>query len=164
MAKLTDKQQLFVAFYCETWNATEAARRAGYPERSAYAVGAENLRKPQIRALVDEYKAAIMPAGEVISRLAEHARGTMEDFIDVDREQLDLGKARTAGKLHLIKKFTRTETKYGTNVSVELYDAQAALVHLGKHHGLFTDKVEHSGPDGGDIPVKILRGVSMDEL
>lgn len=51
--KLTEKQKRFVDFYIETGNATEAARKAGYASKAAYATGAENLRKPQIKAAID---------------------------------------------------------------------------------------------------------------
>lgn len=50
---LTEKQKRFVDFYIETGNATEAARKAGYASKAAYAMGAENLRKPQIKAAID---------------------------------------------------------------------------------------------------------------
>lgn len=50
---LTEKQKRFVDFYIETGNATEAARKAGYALKAAYATGAENLRKPQIKAAID---------------------------------------------------------------------------------------------------------------
>lgn len=50
---LTEKQKRFVDFYIETGNATEAARKAGYASKAAYATGAENLRKPQIKAAID---------------------------------------------------------------------------------------------------------------
>lgn len=48
---------------------------------------------------------------------------------------IDLHKAAKAGKLHLVKKI-----KDGRDgLSIELYDAQAALQLLGKHHKLFGD-------------------------
>lgn len=50
---LTEKQKRFIDFYIETGNATEAARKAGYASKAAYATGAENLRKPQIKAAID---------------------------------------------------------------------------------------------------------------
>jgi phage terminase small subunit len=152
---LTNKQQVFVEAYLgdARWNATEAARIAGYAEPGQQ--GYRLLKNVQIAEAV---KAAIaeraMSADEVLLRLAEHARGSMADFLDVAGEGLDLTKAEAAGKLHLVKKFTRTETLHGGSVGVELYDAQAALALLGKHHGLFTEKVEHSGPGGGPIPVR----------
>jgi phage terminase small subunit len=52
--KLTPKQEVFVAEVLAGASATEAARRAGYSPHTAYAIGAENLRKPQIRAVLEE--------------------------------------------------------------------------------------------------------------
>ena len=49
---LTPKQQRFVAEYQIDANATQAAIRAGYSERTAYAIGHENLNKPEIIAAI----------------------------------------------------------------------------------------------------------------
>lgn len=48
-AKLTLKQQKFCDFYLETGNATEAARLAGYSEKTANRIATENLSKPVIK-------------------------------------------------------------------------------------------------------------------
>lgn len=52
--KLTPKQQAFCDYYLETGNATESAKRAGYSEKTAHAIGDENLRKPEIQAYIQE--------------------------------------------------------------------------------------------------------------
>lgn len=49
---LTAKQELFCHEYLVDLNATGAARRAGYSEDSAHAIGWENLRKPEIQARI----------------------------------------------------------------------------------------------------------------
>ena len=49
MSKLTDKQKIFCKEYIIDFNATRAAEAAGYSKKTAYASGAENLRKPQIQ-------------------------------------------------------------------------------------------------------------------
>jgi phage terminase small subunit len=49
---LTDKQKRFVAEYLLDLNATQAATRAGYSEKTAVAVGFENPRKPEIAAAI----------------------------------------------------------------------------------------------------------------
>lgn len=36
---------------------------------------------------------------------------------------------------------------------IKLWDKRAALVDIGKHLGMFTEKVEHSGPEGGPIQI-----------
>lgn len=51
--KLTEKQRRFVDYYVETGNKTEAAKRAGYSEKTAASIGDENLRKPVIKAAID---------------------------------------------------------------------------------------------------------------
>lgn len=47
--KLTDKQTLFISEYLISFNATQAAIKAGYSEKTACSMGAENLRKPHIK-------------------------------------------------------------------------------------------------------------------
>ena len=51
--KLTTKQQLFVDEYIIDYNATQAALRAGYSERTARSIGQENLTKPDIENAID---------------------------------------------------------------------------------------------------------------
>ncbi len=56
--------------------------------------------------------------------------------------------------LHLIKKIRlkrRRSLKAGQEweqetIEIELHDAQAALIQIGRHHRLFTDRVEKFGP------------------
>ena len=49
---LTDKEKVFVCEYLIHHNATLAAKKAGYSERSAAEIGWENLRKPHVAAAV----------------------------------------------------------------------------------------------------------------
>lgn len=51
--KLTDKQAAFCREYLIDLNATQAAIRAGYSEKTAYSTGHENLRKPEIQEEID---------------------------------------------------------------------------------------------------------------
>lgn len=46
---LTDKQEKFCLEYIVDFNATQAAIRAGYSKKTAYSVGSENLRKPEVQ-------------------------------------------------------------------------------------------------------------------
>ncbi len=55
---LTAKQQLFIEEYLVDLNATQAAIRSGYSEKTAYSVGHENLKKPEIAAALQEAKEA----------------------------------------------------------------------------------------------------------
>lgn len=149
---MNNRQAVFVEEYLTCWNAAEAARRAGYSEKTARAIGAENLTKPDVQAAIvarlSELKAT---ADEVMARLTAHSRASMEDFIDVAAQSLDLEKAEKRGKLHLIKKFRATTTTVskptGEDVQthyteIELHDAQAATVQLARILGLSINRVE----------------------
>jgi phage terminase small subunit len=54
MAGLRPKQERFVAEYLVDLNATQAAIRAGYSEKTAGATGHENLKKPEIAKAIEE--------------------------------------------------------------------------------------------------------------
>ena len=136
---LSSKQQVWLEAYLETWNATEAARRAGYAQPRVS--GAENLAKPDI---AEEIKTRIaekaMGADEALVRLAEQARAEYSAYI-LENGSVDLAGMKADGKMHLIKGIK--PTKFGREVI--FHDAQTALVHIGRHHKLFVDKVDVSG-------------------
>lgn len=54
MNELTDKQRRFCEEYVIDWNATRAATAAGYSEKTARTIGAENLTKPNIQEYIEE--------------------------------------------------------------------------------------------------------------
>lgn len=154
---LTDKQRRFVEEYTVDFNATQAAIRAGYSEDTAYSIGSENLKKPEIdRAIRSRLNELAMSADEALKRLADWARGDVGDLIELRGDEghwvLDLEKARERGKLHLIK-----EISYDANgqPKVKLYDAKDAVKQIARAHGVFVDKIEHSGPEGGPIEVDV---------
>jgi len=54
MAKLTAKQEMFCKEYLIDLNATQAAIRAGYSEKTANVIGPENLAKPCISEIIQK--------------------------------------------------------------------------------------------------------------
>jgi phage terminase small subunit len=50
---MTNMQLRFIEEYLKCLNGTEAARRAGYSPRTAHQIAYENLRKPEIRTIID---------------------------------------------------------------------------------------------------------------
>lgn len=132
---LTPKQEAFVNEYLISWNATQAAIKAGYSEKTARAIGAENLTKPDIKEIIRiRVQEMTMSADEALIRLSDQARGDMSDFTAIKNgiPFVDLEKAATNGKMHLLKSFTVTDK----SVKIELYDAQAAIVHILKEQHL----------------------------
>lgn len=156
LALLLPKQRAFVVAYLDCLNSSEAARRAGYPARSARQVGHENRTKPDIRAAIDAGMGERgMPREEVLDRLRSHAAGDMRDFLKTDTDGDVFWIELTADKpLHLIKKLKITKSTLGdgdsaliveTKVEIELYDAKAALDTLAKHHRLLGDQSAGGG-------------------
>lgn len=166
--ELTAKQRAFIEAYIACLNASEAARIAGYSHASAYAIGHENLRKPEIMdEIIRKLKGFIMPSEEVLARLSEQARANMATFLD-SRGNLDLSSEDAQNKMHLVKKYKVHEWTTGSGereaqhktVEIELHDAQSALGLMGKYHKLLTDKVELSGKDGAPLPITIVEIVT----
>jgi len=156
---LRKKQQAFVDEYLKCWNAAEAARRAGYSERTARQQGSRLLTNVDIQAAIQERLDELaMGADEVLVRLAEQARAEYAQYIVVKDglPAFDFDACVRDGKQHLIKKI-----KYDKdgNPEVEFYDAQTALVQIARHHALFTDKAEHSGAVDVAIPLAMVEVV-----
>lgn len=159
---LTNRQRAFIEHYLTTWNATQAARQAGYSVRTANEQGARLLANVSVRAAIAQRLEELkLGADEVLVRLSEQARSVQAEYIR-DNGTVDLKRMRADGKAHLIK---GTKWDQAGHLVVEFHDAQAALVHLGKHHKLFVDRLEHSGEGGKAIKVEYVndwRGTAAD--
>ena len=97
--KLTEKQRRFVDYFIETGNKTEAARKAGYSSKRAAEIGAENYRKPHIKAAIDERLAKmdvkrIAGAEEVMQFFTSVMRGEIKEEV-VTTEGTGEGRSRT---------------------------------------------------------------------
>jgi phage terminase small subunit len=130
--KLTDKQEIFVREYLVDLNATQAALRAGYSKQTAKQIGYENLTKPYILARIDELKSEraeklSVDAEWVLKRLMQISDRCMqnEPVLEFDYESKSL-----------IETGEYQFDSSGANKATEL---------IGKHLGMFKDKVEHSG-------------------
>jgi hypothetical protein len=106
------------------------------------------------------WRAKIMGSTEVLGRLSDMARATVLPFIRISEDGavfFDFSDPDAKNYFHLIKKVKTKRTRRLTGrgddveqwedewVEVELHDAQAALVNMGRHHKLFTDQQEVSG-------------------
>lgn len=169
MAKLTPKQKAFVEEYLIDLNATQAAIRAGYSKKTAYRTGADNLIKPQIqseiqKAMKEREKRTEITQDKVIKELAAIAFANGVDFAQVVEEPLIINGSYVMNpdtgelKKHEVVKIVPTdklpeekqkaisgikETKFG--IEVATCDKVRALELLGKHLGMFKEKIEVSG-------------------
>lgn len=143
---LSNKQQVFVNAYLRTFNATKAAKEAGYSEDTAYSQGARLLKHVEIaNAIRARMEADAMSTSEVLYHLAQIARGDFDDIAD-SNGTLDMTEARRVGKTNLIKRVKNkaivTEQSDISETEVEMYDRLRALELIGKYLKLWTDKVE----------------------
>ena len=97
---LTPKQKAFADYYIECGNSTEAARKAGYSEKTSRSIGAENLTKPDISAYIAERmqaqnEARVASADEVLAFFSSVMRGEVKDQFGLDAalsDRLNAGK------------------------------------------------------------------------
>lgn len=146
--KLTEKQERFIDYYIELGNATEAARRAGYSEKTAKQIGSENLTKldffikERLKELED---ARIAKAEEVLKYLTSVMRGEeTEEVVVVEGAGDGMSEARIVSRQVSAKERIR---------AAEL---------LGKRYALFTDKVDMDVDVGTERLDSILRQLKDD--
>lgn len=130
MSKLTPKQERFAAEYLVDLNATQAAIRAGYSRRTAKQAGAENLSKPNLKARIDEALAKRAAKVEVDQQYV------ITNLVEVVERCLQRRPVYSlSGK--------QVQDEDGNNLwTFNANGANKALESLGKHLGMFTDKVE----------------------
>lgn len=95
---LNKRQRDFAEYYLKLWNATEAAKKAGYSEKTAYSIGNENLKKPEIKAYIRERMRArdsmlIADTDEILVFLTAVMRGEVKDQFGLDATLADRMKA-----------------------------------------------------------------------
>ena len=161
---MTKKQKRFVEEYLIDLNATQAAIRAGYSPDTAGSIGAENLKKPEIKSRIDKAMAERsrrtgINQDRVLQELARIGFAKITDV--VDPETAEIRTDASDDDLACIQSIKIKPNEFGTEREVKLYDKKAALVDLGKHLGLFKDKVELSGDM--DLNITIDYGYGEDD-
>lgn len=146
---MTKKQKRFVEEYLIDLNATQAAIRAGYSPETAGAIGAENLKKPDIKSRIDKAMAERsrrtgVSADRVLLELAKIAFVNAADVIDAETATVVENASRDdTAAIQSVK--VKTFGEDGLEREIKMADKLKALELLGKHLGMFKDKVELSG-------------------
>lgn len=159
MNTLTKKQKRFVEEYLIDLNATQAAIRAGYSPDTAQQMGSENLSKPVIKNAIDKVIAERsrrtgINQDRVIQEIAKLAFLNPIDVIDMDEATIkgEANRDDTACIASVKVKVIPGEDGNITEREVKTYDKLKALELLGKHLGMFTDKLKMEG----NVPVVIM--------
>ena len=130
--KLTPKQTLFVKEYLVDLNATQAAIRAGYSEKTAYSIGEENLKKPVIAQAIQEG----------MDKRAERVEITADEVLRDLKELRDICMGRKPVKVTVISNIEGAQVPFNVEkIIVDSAGAKGSLELLGRHLKLFTDKV-----------------------
>jgi|GEM_PF-1095217 Phage terminase, small subunit len=161
---LTPKQRIFVMEYLRDFNATRAAIATGYSKKTAYSIGWELLRKPEIKSAIQRYS-EMFTAGlglniqRVIAEYMKIAFADMNDFTSFGKEDMPLfnkkgnpilkedGSQMTQAVSYVDLKNDSevdgtviSEVKQGKDgVSVKLYDKMRALKELEKYLGFMSE-------------------------
>ena len=178
-SRLSARQQRFINEYLVDLNASQAAVRAGYSPRTAYSQGQRLLKHVEVadaiaRAMRDRAERARLKADDVIAEYRRIAFANILDFIRVqsdgnvivDLSQLtrDQAAALTEISIDDCVEERGPDTRRAKRVRIKLADKRAALSDLGRHLGMFRDRVEHTGPDGSALRIQDLSDESLNEL
>lgn len=142
--KLTPKQRRFIDEYLIDLNATQAAIRAGYSEKTAYSIGVQLLKKLEIQAEIQKRRSRLQNKLEitqerVLQELAAIAFANGADYAKVVNSgllptvEMIPTKELPPEKLPAIAGIKANQ--YG--VEVKLHDKVKALELLGKYLGTF---------------------------
>lgn len=96
--KLTPKQKAFADYYIESGNATEAAKKAGYSQKTAYSIGQQNLNKLEVSTYIAERmkpteEKRIATADEVMQFYTAVMMGEVKDQFGLEASLADRLKA-----------------------------------------------------------------------
>ena len=167
--RLTAKQERFVEEYLLDLNASAAYQRAGYRARgnSAEASASKLLRNHKVAARIAELRAerserTKVTADMVVAELARIGFSNMVRFASwgesgvrlKSSDELEEADAACVAQVQATK--TTSQDRYGNTVETEnttfrLHDKPGALNSLGKHLGIFVERREVTGKNGGPI-------------
>lgn len=168
MAKLTPKQKLFVDEYLVDLNATQAAIRAGYSTKTSNEQGNRLLANVSVRTHIDQAMAERsrrtgVSQDRVIRELARLAFVNPDDVINLNSATVkrDASEEDLAAIQSVKVKTSSSDTGEMVEREVRLNDKLKALELLGKHLGMFKDKVEINGQV--DVSMSKLNSI-LDQL
>lgn len=161
---LTPKQERFVQEYVVDLNATQAAIRAGYSEDTAYSQGQRLLKNVEVQSFVEkarneQAKRTGVTADTILFELLRIARSDLGQAFDDNGNLLPIKEIpedvrRAISGVETFEEFDGhgvERVKIGETRKLKFWDKTRALELLGKHLGLYVEKVDHTS---GGLPVK----------
>jgi phage terminase small subunit len=167
VGRLTVKNKLFAKEYIIDLNATNAAIRAGFSEKTAYSIGHDLLKKPEVyheigRLMAKREKRLESTADEAlleIRRMAFYDPGDMFNpdgtLKPIDEIPVNVRRAITGLEVLEVKEGRGAKRKTVGILKKVRFDKKGAVEMFAKHHRLLTDKIEHSGPGGAPLNMTV---------
>lgn len=158
-SKLTSKQARFIDEYMIDLNATQACIRAGYSARTADRIGPELLGKTCVQAALsvrmkDREKRTEITQDKVLSELAKIGFADIRKAVEwgpevmiVDEETGETAVSNGVALVPSVKIDNDTAaaiseiSQTAQGIKIKLHDKRAALVDIGRHLGIFNDKL-----------------------
>lgn len=162
--KLTAKELLFCHIYvANDFNATAAAKEAGFSEKSASTLGSRLLQKVKVQEKINQLKGKLTEKSEkkaedVISELNKIAYAKITDVLKFNESGATFLKSSDEIDPSIaaaIESISFREDNSGVSFKVKMHSKVEALEKLGKYFDLWREKVDL----GGDINVNITRKV-----
>ena len=157
---LTDKQRRFVDEYLIDLNATQTAIRAGYSAKTAEQQGFQLLKKTSVSEAVtsrmkDREKRTEITQDRVLQELAKigfaDIRKAVKWGADIPVVNPETGEVLTANGVVLISSNEIDDdtaaavseiSQTAQGIKIKMHDKKGALVDIGKHLGMFVDRVD----------------------
>lgn len=162
---LTDKQKRFCEEYLIDLNATQAAIRSGYSEKTAHSIGAENLIKPEIQTYISELQKSKsdelnINQNMVLKELMKVAFGDVKNYFDERGRLIDINELENevSGSIKSVtvqqeKLISDGRTTIESSIKkIESYDKLKALEIINKMLGFYVaEKHQHQHEGKFDI-------------
>ena len=155
---MNQKQKAFATEYVIDYNATQAAIRAGYSKKTAYSMGQRLLKNVEVKKMIRELEEAAsertsITKDMVLKELAKIAFVDPRKLFDEegrpkDIRFLDPDTAAALESVDIYEEFDYNGDEKELSGYTKKYkwaDKLRALEMLGKHLGMFTDKVHVEG-------------------
>ena len=153
---MDDKRARFIAEYLIDKNATQAAIRAGYSQKTARSQGQRLLTNADVAHAIAEQAAkqlerADLTAQRILEEMRRLALSDVRGLFDQDGNlrpihTLTPEQAAAIASLEVVKKNVAAGDGHVDTIhKVKVWDKTRALEMLAKHFGLLVEKLEHSG-------------------
>lgn len=149
MAKLTPKQQRFVDEFLIDLNATQAYIRAGYSPKSADSnaatlKGNQRVAEAISRAMAELAKRTGVNQERIIREYARIAFADPRKVIEWGPDGVTLRDSSLLDEddAAIVAEVSETPSEYGRSIKIKFHDKKGALDSLGKHLGMFRDKLD----------------------